>query len=188
MRVSMRWNLDCCRSREGPIAKPSTPSSARAFNQGGAGTFGFGEISKFTHAVETLLDQMRNRHARGERRNVQVLLQAVRCDAGRWSRSPRAGTPGRPPRRTRSGRGSSKYSRPGRSRRGAHDHLRRRGVADPEPPAQAPAAAFAAGPLVQPAAPGGPAHWRIRSYRTRACSRPATTRCACSCSSNRSAG
>lgn len=45
--------------------------------KGGAGTFGFMEISEFTHSVETLLDEMRN-GARGVTPDaVQVLLQSV---------------------------------------------------------------------------------------------------------------
>ncbi len=63
--------------------------------KGGAGTFGFGEISKFTHAVETLLDQMRNGTRGVSADAVQVLLQAV--DAMREMVAlARAGTPGRP--------------------------------------------------------------------------------------------
>jgi two-component system, chemotaxis family, sensor kinase CheA len=45
--------------------------------KGGAGTFGFMEISEFTHSVETLLDEMRN-GARGITPDaLQVLLQSV---------------------------------------------------------------------------------------------------------------
>jgi two-component system chemotaxis sensor kinase CheA len=45
--------------------------------KGGAGTFGFMEISEFTHSVETLLDEMRN-GARGVTPDaLQVLLQSV---------------------------------------------------------------------------------------------------------------
>jgi two-component system chemotaxis sensor kinase CheA len=45
--------------------------------KGGAGTFGFMEISEFTHSVETLLDEMRN-GVRGVTADaVQVLLQSV---------------------------------------------------------------------------------------------------------------
>jgi two-component system chemotaxis sensor kinase CheA len=63
--------------------------------KGGAGTFGFGEISKFTHAVETLLDQMRNGTRGISSDAVQVLLQAV--DAMREMVAlARDGTPGRP--------------------------------------------------------------------------------------------
>jgi two-component system, chemotaxis family, sensor kinase CheA len=45
--------------------------------KGGAGTFGFMEISRFTHAVETLLDEMRNGMREVTADAVQVLLQAV---------------------------------------------------------------------------------------------------------------
>jgi two-component system, chemotaxis family, sensor kinase CheA len=45
--------------------------------KGGAGSFGFMEISRFTHAVETLLDQMRNGERAVTPEVVQVLLQAV---------------------------------------------------------------------------------------------------------------
>jgi two-component system, chemotaxis family, sensor kinase CheA len=45
--------------------------------KGGAGTFGFMEISRFTHAVETLLDEMRNGTRAVTADAVQVLLQAV---------------------------------------------------------------------------------------------------------------
>ena len=45
--------------------------------KGGAGTFGFMEISEFTHSVETLLDEMRN-GVRGITPDaLQVLLQSV---------------------------------------------------------------------------------------------------------------
>ncbi len=45
--------------------------------KGGAGTFGFMEISEFTHSVETLLDQMRNGVREVSSEVVQVLLQSV---------------------------------------------------------------------------------------------------------------
>jgi two-component system chemotaxis sensor kinase CheA len=45
--------------------------------KGGAGTFGFMEISEFTHSVETLLDQMRNGGREVSSEVVQVLLQSV---------------------------------------------------------------------------------------------------------------
>ncbi|MDE2349421.1 MAG: Hpt domain-containing protein, partial [Gammaproteobacteria bacterium] len=45
--------------------------------KGGAGTFGLMEISHFTHAVETLLDQMRNGTRAVSAEAVQVLLQSV---------------------------------------------------------------------------------------------------------------
>jgi two-component system chemotaxis sensor kinase CheA len=45
--------------------------------KGGAGTFGFLEISQFTHSVETLLDEMRNGVRSVTPDAVQVLLQSV---------------------------------------------------------------------------------------------------------------
>lgn len=45
--------------------------------KGGAGTFGFMEISEFTHSVETLLDEMRNGKRAVSAQAVQLLLQAV---------------------------------------------------------------------------------------------------------------
>ncbi|HWJ34896.1 MAG TPA: chemotaxis protein CheA [Steroidobacteraceae bacterium] len=45
--------------------------------KGGAGTFGFMEISEFTHSVETLLDEMRNGTRGITPDALQVLLQSV---------------------------------------------------------------------------------------------------------------
>jgi two-component system chemotaxis sensor kinase CheA len=45
--------------------------------KGGAGTFGFMEISEFTHSVETLLDEMRNGARAITADALQVLLQSV---------------------------------------------------------------------------------------------------------------
>jgi two-component system chemotaxis sensor kinase CheA len=45
--------------------------------KGGAGTFGFMEISGFTHSVETLLDEMRNGTRNITPDALQVLLQSV---------------------------------------------------------------------------------------------------------------
>jgi two-component system chemotaxis sensor kinase CheA len=45
--------------------------------KGGAGTFGFMEISQFTHSVETLLDEMRNGARRATPDAMQALLQSV---------------------------------------------------------------------------------------------------------------
>jgi two-component system chemotaxis sensor kinase CheA len=45
--------------------------------KGGAGMFGFMEITQFTHAVETLLDQMRNGSLAVTPEAVQVLFQSV---------------------------------------------------------------------------------------------------------------
>jgi two-component system, chemotaxis family, sensor kinase CheA len=45
--------------------------------KGGAGTFGFMEISHFTHSVETLLDEMRNGKRAVSPEALQLLLQSV---------------------------------------------------------------------------------------------------------------
>jgi two-component system chemotaxis sensor kinase CheA len=45
--------------------------------KGGAGTFGFMEISQFTHSVETLLDEMRNGRRAVSPEGLQLLLQSV---------------------------------------------------------------------------------------------------------------
>jgi two-component system chemotaxis sensor kinase CheA len=45
--------------------------------KGGAGTFGFAQVSEFTHGLETLLDQMRNGQRDVSRDAINVLLQAV---------------------------------------------------------------------------------------------------------------
>ncbi|NNM61866.1 MAG: chemotaxis protein CheA, partial [Steroidobacteraceae bacterium] len=45
--------------------------------KGGAGTFGFMEISRFTHGAETLLDEMRNGVRPVAAEAVQLLLEAV---------------------------------------------------------------------------------------------------------------
>ncbi|WP_019558839.1 chemotaxis protein CheA [Thioalkalivibrio sp. ALE12] len=45
--------------------------------KGGAGTFGFGAISEFTHGVETLLDRMRNGEQEATPETVNLLLRAV---------------------------------------------------------------------------------------------------------------
>ncbi|WP_018951506.1 chemotaxis protein CheA [Thioalkalivibrio sp. AKL12] len=45
--------------------------------KGGAGTFGFGAISGFTHGVETLLDRMRNGEQEVAPETVNLLLRAV---------------------------------------------------------------------------------------------------------------
>jgi two-component system chemotaxis sensor kinase CheA len=45
--------------------------------KGGAGMFGFAPIAEFTHAVETLLDQMRDKRRTATPDAVQVLLHAV---------------------------------------------------------------------------------------------------------------
>ncbi|WP_019583360.1 chemotaxis protein CheA [Thioalkalivibrio sp. ALE16] len=45
--------------------------------KGGAGTFGFGAISEFTHGVETLLDRMRKGEQEASPETVNLLLRAV---------------------------------------------------------------------------------------------------------------
>jgi len=47
--------------------------------KGGAGTFGLGEISQFTHVAETLLDQIRSGQRTFEQYYVDLLLQSVDC-------------------------------------------------------------------------------------------------------------
>jgi two-component system chemotaxis sensor kinase CheA len=47
--------------------------------KGGAATFGFMEVSNFTHGVETLLDEMRNGQRPVTPDAVQLLLQSVDC-------------------------------------------------------------------------------------------------------------
>ncbi len=47
--------------------------------KGGAGTFGFMEVSSFTHGVETILDQMRDRTREVSEEAVQLLLESVDC-------------------------------------------------------------------------------------------------------------
>jgi two-component system chemotaxis sensor kinase CheA len=45
--------------------------------KGGAGTFGFMEVSSFTHGVETIMDQMRDGKRDVTEENVQLLLESV---------------------------------------------------------------------------------------------------------------
>src|SRR5580693_10599434 len=47
--------------------------------KGGSATFGFAEVATFTHGVETLLDEMRNRVRPVTSEAVQTLLQACDC-------------------------------------------------------------------------------------------------------------
>src|SRR5271168_2835443 len=47
--------------------------------KGGSATFGFAEVAAFTHGVETLLDEMRNRVRPVTSEAVQTLLQACDC-------------------------------------------------------------------------------------------------------------
>ena len=47
--------------------------------KGGAGTFGFDEISEFTHVVESLLDEIRDRKRSITKSLVNILLESVDC-------------------------------------------------------------------------------------------------------------
>lgn len=47
--------------------------------KGGAGTFGFMNVSAFTHGVETIMDQMRDGKRDVTEQNVQLLLESVDC-------------------------------------------------------------------------------------------------------------
>ena len=47
--------------------------------KGGGATFGFSEISQFTHVVETLLDQVRNKEREVTRDSIDLLLESVDC-------------------------------------------------------------------------------------------------------------
>lgn len=47
--------------------------------KGGAGTFGFGHVTDFTHLVETLLDEMRDGRREIKNEEVEVLLASVDC-------------------------------------------------------------------------------------------------------------
>lgn len=47
--------------------------------KGGSGTFGFMDVSGFTHVMETLLDEMRDGRREVEQRGVNVLLGSVDC-------------------------------------------------------------------------------------------------------------
>ena len=47
--------------------------------KGGGGTFGFAEVSDFTHGMETILDEMRNARLGVAPEVVQLLLTAVDC-------------------------------------------------------------------------------------------------------------
>ncbi len=66
--------------------------------KGGAGTFGFMEISGFTHGVETILDQMRDGTRNVSEDAVQLLLESVDC-IGAMIQSLKAGEPDDPARR-----------------------------------------------------------------------------------------
>jgi two-component system chemotaxis sensor kinase CheA len=47
--------------------------------KGGSGTFGFTEVAKFTHLLETLLDEMRNGQRTVTAHAVNLLLESVDC-------------------------------------------------------------------------------------------------------------
>ena len=47
--------------------------------KGGAGTFGFGHVTDFTHLVETLLDEMRDGRREIRSDDVELLLESVDC-------------------------------------------------------------------------------------------------------------
>lgn len=47
--------------------------------KGGAGTFGFNDVTEFTHLVETLLDEMRDGRRNIEQDEVEILLDSVDC-------------------------------------------------------------------------------------------------------------
>lgn len=47
--------------------------------KGGSGTFGFSEVTDFTHAMETLLDKMREGHLAVTPEAVNTLLESVDC-------------------------------------------------------------------------------------------------------------
>ncbi len=66
--------------------------------KGGAGTFGFMEISSFTHGVETILDQMRDGTREVSEDAVQLLLESVDC-IGAMIQALKEGLPDDPARR-----------------------------------------------------------------------------------------
>jgi len=47
--------------------------------KGGAGTFGFNQVTEFTHLVETLLDEMRDGRREILKSDIEILLQSVDC-------------------------------------------------------------------------------------------------------------
>lgn len=47
--------------------------------KGGAGTFGFEQVTEFTHLVETLLDEMRDGRRAIQQSDVELLLESVDC-------------------------------------------------------------------------------------------------------------
>lgn len=50
--------------------------------KGGAGTFGFQQVSEFTHVLETLLDEIRSGMRAMEQQHVDLFLQSVDCLKG----------------------------------------------------------------------------------------------------------
>ncbi|MBU2892581.1 chemotaxis protein CheA [Colwellia sp. D2M02] len=47
--------------------------------KGGAGTFGFNNVTEFTHLVETLLDEMRDGRREVSSSDIEILLESVDC-------------------------------------------------------------------------------------------------------------
>jgi len=47
--------------------------------KGGAGTFGFKQVTEFTHLVETLLDEMRDGRREVFKSDIEILLESVDC-------------------------------------------------------------------------------------------------------------
>ena len=47
--------------------------------KGGAGTFGFDQVTEFTHLVETLLDEMRDGRREITQSDIEILLDSVDC-------------------------------------------------------------------------------------------------------------
>lgn len=47
--------------------------------KGGAGTFGFDQVTEFTHLVETLLDEMRDGRREISQSDIEILLESVDC-------------------------------------------------------------------------------------------------------------
>ncbi|MFQ5487183.1 MAG: chemotaxis protein CheA [Gammaproteobacteria bacterium] len=69
-------NLDC-----GTVDEETINAIFRAAHsiKGGSATFGFTAVASFTHAMETLLDEMRDGHREVTQESVDVLLKAVDC-------------------------------------------------------------------------------------------------------------
>lgn len=55
--------------------------------KGGAGTFGFPEMSAFTHEAETLLDQVRDGRRAIDKGIIELMLRAVDCLRGMFDRA-----------------------------------------------------------------------------------------------------